>query len=31
MKKFEQELETLKQQVMEMGEVAESMVGWASA
>jgi phosphate transport system protein len=31
MKKFEQELESLKQQVMEMGEVAESMVGWASA
>jgi phosphate transport system protein len=31
MKKFEQELETLKQQVMEMGDVAESMVGWASA
>ena len=31
MKKFEQELESLKQQVMEMGDVAESMVGWASA
>jgi phosphate transport system protein len=31
MKKFEQELATVKQQVMEMGEVAESMVGWASA
>ena len=31
MKKFEQELTTLKQQVMEMGEVAESMVSWASA
>jgi phosphate transport system protein len=30
MKKFEQELETLKQRVMEMGEVAESMVAWAS-
>lgn len=31
MKKFEQELESLKRQVMEMGEVAESMVAWASA
>lgn len=31
MKKFEQELESLKQQLMKMGEVAESMVGWASA
>lgn len=30
MKKFEHELESLKLRVMEMGEVAESMVGWAS-
>jgi phosphate transport system protein len=30
MKKFEQELEQLKQRVLEMGAVAESMVGWAS-
>lgn len=31
MKKFEQELTNLKQQVMQMGEVAESMVAWCSA
>lgn len=31
MKKFAQELDNLKHQVMEMGEVAESMVGWATA
>jgi len=31
MKRFEQELDNLKRQVMEMGEVAESMVVWASA
>lgn len=31
MKKFEQELDNLKQQVKEMGEVAEQMVVWASA
>jgi phosphate transport system protein len=31
MKKFEQELATLKQRVMEMGGVAESMMAWASA
>ncbi|MGH9384672.1 MAG: phosphate signaling complex protein PhoU [Vicinamibacterales bacterium] len=30
MKKFEQELDNLKQQVMKMGEVAEQMVIWAS-
>jgi len=31
MNRFEQELDALKRQVMEMGELAESMVAWASA
>ncbi len=31
MKKFEQELASLKQRVMEMGDMAESMVAWASS
>ncbi len=31
MKKFEQELDSLKRRVMEMGGLAESMVGWASS
>jgi phosphate transport system protein len=31
MKKFEQELETLRHKVMEMGEVTESMVAWSTA
>jgi phosphate transport system protein len=31
MKKFEQELDNLKQQVKEMGDLAEQMVEWASA
>jgi phosphate transport system protein len=30
MKKFEQELASLKERVMEMGALAESMIGWAS-
>jgi phosphate transport system protein len=31
MKKFEQELDQLKQRILEMGGVAESMVGWATS
>jgi phosphate transport system protein len=31
MKKFEQELQALKRRVEEMGQLAESMVGWASS
>jgi len=31
MKKFAQELDSLKRQVMQMGDVAESMVGWAAS
>ena len=31
MSRFEQELDNLKRQVMEMGELAESMVAWAAA